>query len=173
MDELDTLSKEHLKAIGSLTVDFVVLERMLMTCIIHLLSSDPQYSKRVLATDNFSALLAKFKKLLIYRLQEKGLYDESIKKEYKSLYDDLDKINSERNTLIHSMWSVDKEGKAFRHKYLKQIDKNLKIDNREPIDVKSLNDLSYKLNIITSKLWGFRKKFIKSLSLDVKTKIIY
>lgn len=157
--------KEFLQTIGSIVVNSAILEDILMTAISELMfSTDSRSITRLVATDSFDTLLSKYKKLVIYLLDSKALYDKKLKQEIKNLCDGLYDINERRNLIIHSLWLVDKQGKIKHAKYKRHIKEDPNILDSRELTWEIVKAFPDDITELMKKLLSFNKKIIKLLS---------
>jgi hypothetical protein len=97
-----------------ITIRFSFLENQLRSGISELVSIDSEIIDRLLAGDRFVDLYNKFENIVIYKLNEKGLFTEERKRQIKKLRNYLDKKRITRNDNIHSQWTINNEGLIVR-----------------------------------------------------------
>ena len=150
--------KESLEAIGQIMVNFNLLEVSLQSTIILCINADSGATSRLISNDSFSILLFKFEKMLTYLFPKNDILREGM-----SLIKELEKINLERNDIIHSFWYVDDNKDVVSIKSLRTPDKSGAIEKRVIRNVKKLNDFSEKIIRIIKKLTTFEDKLISTL----------
>lgn len=165
---MSNFAKDFLQTIGSIVVNSVILEGILMRAISKLMLSytKSDLTMRLIAGDSFEVLLSKYKKLVTYFLDEKGLYKKELKEEIKNLCKELKEINKSRNIVVHSMWFLDGERTLTRAKYKRYIAENpniLDIEIITELDWEIVKQMPSKIRALRGKLLSFNKKIIKFL----------
>jgi hypothetical protein len=160
----EELPDELLKAIGSVSVASVLLERVMQFTISESIGIDENLMQRLIATDSFDTLLSKFKKLFIYKIHNEGIENKELLDELNKLCDTLYKTNEKRNKFLHSFWFTDEKGNLSRHKFKKSINKNPSIDEFETITLESLNKFLEEMDNVVAEVENFGNKIINLLS---------
>ncbi len=161
------IPNEYLEVIGTITVNFVLLERMLIVTLCNLMSpANSDLTRRLVGSDFFVVLISKFKKLSIYKLDDRGLYSKEIKIKIKKMCSDLENISIERDKLVHSLWTVDKSGIISRLKYKKNINEHPSIVDEQTIDLQYLVDFNLKILEYFGKLNTLKDEIIKLLGIS-------
>jgi hypothetical protein len=129
--------KEHLEAIGLITVNFAMLEREIQAGIEFLLGTDQLKAKIVTAELSFKNLLALFASLF------RGL--TATKEKISNLDVILKRLNiveEKRNIIIHSLWAVgDSDATITRIKTTSKQKNGLK-HQFEQVTVEMLNEIA-------------------------------
>jgi hypothetical protein len=164
---MQNFSKEFLETVGSIAVNFTYLEYSLIKAISKLSEdnhSAPYLMTLLLAPDSFGILLSKYRKVVIYLLSLKNLYDTKMKSELNILNEELMSLSGRRTTVIHSFWTINDNGELTRAKYKKDI-KDEKILEDKNITLQSIYDLPDDIMKEVKKLSAFNRNIIKLLGL--------
>lgn len=151
----------HLLALGSLSVEFGILEASVVRTISDLLTFDVNNFESILLLvggDSFETLLTKLKKIFIYKL-----LDGKLLKKFDTLYNKLDSIREERNRYLHSYWTAnDKEG-IVRVKFRRIPDKNNILTDRIKFDTKQLSNFIEKIKTAEYELQNLIEEATQSI----------
>ena len=161
------LPTEYLEAIGQVSVNFGYLERTVLATISELISVEPSFINRLIGGDNFSVLITKFEKTIIFQLRYNGLIKKDcsndLSLEIKNLVKKLDDINSKRNKFIHSFWSLDEDGVVTITKFMKKTKKTSIIDG-QTVGLESIKELDQEITDCRHSLENFKNKVFNLLN---------
>ncbi len=154
------LSTKLTSSLGMLSIQFVSLEYSIMETISILMSSvDKNLTIRLLSGDSFKVLLSKFKKILLYKINDKDLI-----KKFNVIHEELNKINDKRNGFIHAIWTIDDKNNITRFKYKSNIKKDPSIIEKEQKDLIEIEKFISRIEDSIKSLSSFDAK-IKSMSI--------
>jgi len=165
--------KDFEKTIGSITLNFSLIELFLQFGIMEFSSIDSSLTRCLLAGDRVLDLTNKYENTLIYRLQKEGLLTDELKTEISEFIKYLNKKRSKRNDVIHSLFKMDEEtGKIIATKILKRTNTKNEIWEEKPINLKDLQMFEKDLLVATGKLNDFTEKFIKLIRQNKIYKLV-
>jgi len=97
-------SLKHYALIGKITTEFTLLEFHMATFTSRIIGGDP-YANAILLSDlSFDGLCAK-----LTRLFERAYLSEPRRKQLRDILSRADKVRSQRNRVVHSIWLFDDE----------------------------------------------------------------
>jgi len=137
------LKNEFLKSIGEMTILFSRLESYISGYVGEFISQDYELNKIIVAGEQMSSLLVLFQSLGHYRIEDK--------KELKRLniiIKNIERINTERNKIIHSDWflaEINNKMFARRSLFNKKNKKQLSHEIKD-VDLQNMNDLNTQIN---------------------------
>jgi hypothetical protein len=109
--------------------------------------------------------LSKYRKVVIYLLSSKKLFDKKTENELNLFLEELKKLSGLRSTVIHSLWTINEKNTLRRAKYKKDISSDGKILEEKNITMQSINDLPEDILKGIKKLGAFNRNIIKLLGL--------
>jgi hypothetical protein len=132
----NSLSDECLLELGRITSYLSILEFAIIFDISRLTSLDLTTTLMLFAGDQFDRILRVLTSVFYHRVDSK-----SYREEFDIIRSELDKINQERNTHLHAIWTNPMGGSAIRTRFSK-LDRKNKGFTQESINVSDLKSLS-------------------------------
>ncbi len=165
---MNYFSDKFLQTVGSVAVNFTYLEYSLIRAISKLsgIQPAPHLMTLLLAPDSFGILLSKYRKVVIYLLSSKNLFDTKMESDLNILNEALKSISGRRNTVIHSFWTISEGGRLTRAKYKKDISsKDVSLLENKNLTMQSINELPNDILNCVKKLNSFNMNVVKLLDL--------
>jgi len=125
---------KYLQVLGEISVNLAELEDSILQCIVFI-SGDPEGLIGVLiGSEQMDVMLAKLNKVIGFYIN-----DKEISSKFKSIANELDRINEKRNTFIHARWNFHYYPEAEYHKIKRNLSKK-ELLSRDNISVEKLKE---------------------------------